>query len=130
MNAAQRLLLAFSLAATLGVSLQAAASTRAKRPRPMTMTATAYCLRGVTADGGEARHGTVAADPRVLPLGSRIRIRGRQIHGEYLVADRGAAVKGRRIDIFIPRCEQARHFGRQRVTVTVERLGPPVPTTR
>ena len=130
MNAAQRLLLALSLAATVGVSLQAAASTRAKRPRPMTMTATAYCLRGVTADGGEARRGTVAADPRVLPLGSRIRIRGRQIHGEYLVADRGAAVKGRRIDIFIPRCEQARLFGRQRVTVTVERLGPPVPTTR
>ena len=130
MNAAQRLLLALSLVATVGVSLQAAASTRAKRPRPMTMTATAYCLRGVTADGGEARHGTVAADPRVLPLGSRIRIRGRQIHGEYLVADRGAAVKGRRIDIFIPRCEQARRFGRQRVTVTILHLAPPARTTR
>ena len=130
MNAAPRLLLAVLLAAAVGISLQAAASPRVKRTRPMTMTATAYCLRGVMADGGEARHGMVAADPRVLPLGSRIRIRGREIHGEYLVADRGPAVKGRRIDIFIPRCEQARRFGRQRVTVTILHLAPPTRTTR
>jgi 3D (Asp-Asp-Asp) domain-containing protein len=129
-NAARRLLVAASMAATLGLSASSAAATPSKRVRPMTMTATAYCLRGVTADGGEARHGTVAADPRVLPMGSRIRIRGRQIHGEYLVADRGAAVKGRRIDIFIPRCEQARRFGRQRVTVTILHLAPPARTTR
>lgn len=96
----------------------------------MTMTATAYCLRGVTADGGVARRGTVAADPRVLPLGSRIRIRGTTIRGEYLVADRGAAVKGRRIDIFMPSCAQARRFGRQRVTVTVLHLSPGASATR
>ena len=118
------------LAATLGLSSSSAQTARNKRVRPMTMTATAYCLRGATADGGEARHGTVAADPRVLPLGSRIRIRGREIDGEYVVADRGPGVKGRRIDIFIPQCEQARRFGRQRVTVTIVHLAPPARTTR
>jgi 3D (Asp-Asp-Asp) domain-containing protein len=72
----------------------------------------------------------VAADPRVLPFGSRIRIRGRHIRGIYVVEDQGAAMKGRRIDIYMPRCDQAKRFGRQRVTVTIERLGVPVSTTR
>jgi len=130
MSAAARLLVAALLAAMLGLSSSSAAAPRSTRVRAMTMTATAYCLRGATADGGEARHGTVAADPRVLPLGSRVRIRGRQIRGEYLVADRGAAVKGRRIDIFMPSCEEARQFGRQRVTVTIVHLAPPASTTR
>ena len=130
MSASVRLIVAALLAATLGLSSSSAQTARNTRVRPMTMPATAYCLRGATADGGEARHGTVAADPRVLPLGSRIRIRGRQIRGEYLVADRGAAVKGRRIDVFMPSCEEARRFGRQRVTVTIVHLAPPARTTR
>ena len=130
MSASVRLIVAALLAATLGLSSSSAQTARNKRVRPMTMTATAYCLRGATADGGEARHGTVAADPRVLPLGSRVRIRGRQIRGEYLVADRGAAVKGRRNDVFMPSCEEARRFGRQRVTVTIVHLAPPARTTR
>jgi 3D (Asp-Asp-Asp) domain-containing protein len=96
----------------------------------MTMTATAYCLRGITATGGEVRRGTVAADPRVLPMGSRIRIRGPRVNGKYVVEDQGAAVKGRRIDIFMPSCNQAKRFGRQPVTVIVEEIGTPVRTTR
>ena len=130
MSASVRLIVAALLAATLGLSSSSAQTARNKRIRPMTMTATAYCLRGATADGGEARHGTVAADPRVLPLGSRIRIRGPQISGEYLVTDRGANVKGRRIDVFMPSCEEARRFGRQRVAVTIVHLAPPAGTTR
>ena len=130
MNASRVLLGAVSIAATVGILPPAAVSAPVRRARPMTMTATAYCLRGTTADGGDARRGTVAADPRVLPLGSRIRIRGPQIQGEYLVADRGAAVKGRRIDVFIPKCERARRFGRQRVTVTILHLAVPARTTR
>ena len=96
----------------------------------MTMVATAYCLRGRTAAGNEVHRGTVAADPRVLPLGSRILIRGRHIRGTYVVEDKGAALKGRRIDVYMPGCDQAKRFGRQRVTVTIERSGFPVRTTR
>lgn len=99
-------------------------------PRPMTMTATAYCLRTPTATGGQARRGTVAADQRVLPFGSRIRIRGPHVNGTYVVEDSGAAVKGRRIDIYMPGCDEARRFGRQRVTVTIEHLGTPARATR
>lgn len=96
----------------------------------MTMVATAYCLRGNTASGSEVHAGMVAADPRVLPRGSRIRIRGPHISGTYTVEDEGAAMKGRRVDIYMPRCDEAKRFGRQRVTVTIERLGAPVSTTR
>ena len=38
------------------------------------MQATAYCQSGTTASGNQTRRGIVAADPRVLPLGTTIRI--------------------------------------------------------
>jgi 3D (Asp-Asp-Asp) domain-containing protein len=65
------------------------------------MKATA-CARGpqATAAGIEVHEGIVAADPLVLPLGTRIRITGTAGYdGNYLVTDTGAAVKGRQIDL-------------------------------
>src|ERR1700733_6574177 len=57
--------------------------------------ATAYCLKGRTALGGGVRRGIVAADPRVLPLGSQIQIDGGGYSGIYTVTDTGGAIKGR-----------------------------------
>ncbi len=54
--------------------------------------ATAYCLKGRTANGGSVRRGIVAADPRVLPLGSRIHVNAGSYSGAYTVADTGGAV--------------------------------------
>jgi len=64
--------------------------------------ATAYSLRGKTASGRMVSKGIIAADPRVLPLGSRVRLDVPGYHGEYLVADTGGLIRGRRIDIWIP----------------------------
>ena len=119
-----------ALVLLVGALLSAEGARRRAPTRSMTMVATAYCLRGNTASGTEVHRGTVAVDPRVLPRGSRIRIRGRQIGGTYTVEDEGAAMKGRRVDIYMPSCDEARRFGRQRVTVTIVRLGAPVSTTR
>ncbi|HXD16576.1 MAG TPA: 3D domain-containing protein [Vicinamibacterales bacterium] len=120
-----------TLILTLFVSAASAESAARRRARPMAMTATAYCLRGLTSTGGDVRPGIVAADPRVLPMGSRIRIRdSRGGNGAYVVDDQGANVKGRRIDIFMTSCAQAKRFGRQRVMVTVEQIGPSVRSTR
>ena len=44
--------------------------------RTLTMTATAYCIGGETSSGTQARSGTVAADPQVLPMGTTIRVTG------------------------------------------------------
>ncbi len=85
-----------------------------------TFSATAYCLRGRTAMGHGVRRGIIAADPRVLPLGSRINISGGYA-GTYLVSDTGGKIKGKRLDIWMPNCSEARRFGRR--TVSVNYLG-------
>jgi 3D (Asp-Asp-Asp) domain-containing protein len=60
---------------------------------------------------------TVAADPRVLPLGSRIIIRG--LPGVWHVHDTGPKVKGRHIDLFVRDCQEANNWGRRRVQAWV-----------
>ena len=88
-----------------------------------TYTATAYSLRGRTATGVAPATGMIAADPRVLPLGSRVRIEAGSYSGEYVVADTGGAVKGHRIDIWTPTSRDAMRFGRRAVKLTVLELG-------
>ena len=81
--------------------------------------ATAYCLKGRTASGAGVRRGIVAADRRVLPLGSRIQIEAGSYSGIYTVADTGGAVKGRILDIWMPSCVEAVRFGRKSIKVSV-----------
>ncbi len=80
--------------------------------------ATAYCFSGRTAMGHGVRRGLIAADPRVLKMGSRVYINAGQWSGTYLVSDTGGAIKGKRIDIWVPSCGEARRFGRRSVTIT------------
>jgi 3D (Asp-Asp-Asp) domain-containing protein len=86
-------------------------------------TATAYSLSGRTASGATVRRGFIAADHRVLPLGSRVRVEAGSYTGEYLVADRGSAVRGRIIDIWVPSTHEAMRFGRRPVRLTVLSYG-------
>lgn len=88
-----------------------------------TYTATAYSLPGRTASGKPVSRGLIAADPSVLPLGTRVRVEAGSWSGEYLVADTGGAVKGRRIDIWTPTTREALQFGRRPVKLTVLELG-------
>jgi 3D (Asp-Asp-Asp) domain-containing protein len=88
-----------------------------------TYTATAYSLRGRTASGKPVSRGLIAADPSVLPLGTRVRVEAGSWSGEYLVADTGGAVKGRRIDIWTPTTREALQFGRRPVKLTVLERG-------
>ena len=82
-------------------------------------TATAYSLRGRTASGRLVTRGLIAADRRVLPLGTRVRIEAGSYTGEYTVADTGGAVRGRKIDIWVPNTGEAMRFGRRPVKLTV-----------
>jgi 3D (Asp-Asp-Asp) domain-containing protein len=85
--------------------------------------ATAYSLRGRTASGRMVSRGLIAADPRVLPLGSRVRLEHPGYTGEYLVADTGGLIRGRRIDIWTPTSREAMRFGRRTVKLTVLSYG-------
>jgi 3D (Asp-Asp-Asp) domain-containing protein len=84
-----------------------------------TYTATAYSLLGRTANGMRVNKGLIAADPRVLPLGTRVRLEAGAYSGEYLVADTGASVRGKRIDIWTPNSREANRFGRRMVKLTI-----------
>ena len=81
-------------------------------------TATAYCLKGRTAMGHGVRRGIIAADPRLLRLGSKVTLNAGAYSGQYLVSDTGGGIKGRRIDIWMASCSEARKFGRRSILVT------------
>jgi 3D (Asp-Asp-Asp) domain-containing protein len=83
-----------------------------------TYTATAYCLKGRTAMGHGVRRGIIAADPRVLKLGSKVSLNGGGYTGQYLVSDTGGKIKGRKIDIWVASCAEARKFGRRTVSIS------------
>lgn len=95
----------------------------------MTMRATAYTGHGRTASGKPVRRGMVAADPRVIPLGSKVRVKNAgRYSGVYRVEDTGGRIRGRKIDIYMPSRGAAKQFGRQ--TVKVEVLKPEKNRTR
>ncbi len=81
--------------------------------------ATAYCLRGRTASGAMVRKGIIAADPRVLRLGTKLNLGAGAYSGNYVVADTGGKIKGKKIDIWMASCAEARRFGRRTVTINV-----------
>jgi len=85
--------------------------------------ATAYSLRGRTASGQMVTKGVIAADPRHLPLGTRVRLEAGSYSGEYVVADTGSMVRGRRIDIWTPSSREAMRFGKRLVKLTVLSFG-------
>ena len=99
--------------------------------RTMTMVVTAYSpdsrscgdsadgitasLHDVQTNGGKL----VAADKRVLPLGSMISVPGYDNGRIVPVLDVGGAIKGSRLDVLFPTHEQARKFGKRTVKVTI-----------
>jgi 3D (Asp-Asp-Asp) domain-containing protein len=96
---------------------------RVEAPTTRPFEATAYTIEGETASGTQTHKGIVAADPRILPLGSRIRVHGTGAYdGEYTVADTGREIKGHEIDIYIRNDAEAKRFGRK--AVSVELLEP------
>lgn len=117
-----------ALLAALLVSAPTTADAQARpRARPgqsLTFWATAYCVDGTTRSGTQTRAGVIAADPRVLPLGSRVRIHGIGRQRVFTVHDTGPAVKGREVDIFMEDCAAAKRFGRQKVRLRILRRGP------
>jgi 3D (Asp-Asp-Asp) domain-containing protein len=69
-----------------------------------------------TATGTTPRLGTVAVDPAVIPLGSRLWVAG---YGPARAEDTGGAIRGAHVDLWVPSC--ARAYTRYGVLVKVFR---------
>ena len=103
--------------------------------KPQDFMATAYTLAeceklptdpyyGITASGSYVRQGYVAVDTDVIPMHSVLYIKGSGGYdGIYLAKDRGGAIEGNRIDIYIPDKKEAIDFGVKNVKVFVLRKG-------
>jgi|GEM_PF-2457735 3D (Asp-Asp-Asp) domain-containing protein len=64
---------------------------------------------GITASGAKVKENfTIAVDPDVIPLGSLVYIEG---IGIRKAEDTGSAIKGHKIDIYMPDLEEALKFG-------------------
>ncbi|MEK3980129.1 3D domain-containing protein [Psychrobacillus sp. FSL K6-2836] len=83
---------------------------------------TAYCYGciGITAYGIDLRNNpeekVIAVDPTVIPLGTKVWVEG---YGEAIAGDTGGAIKGNRIDVFIPTYDGAIEWGRQEIVLKI-----------
>ncbi|WP_049786747.1 3D domain-containing protein [Desulforamulus ruminis] len=91
---------------------------RGKDKTILLMEATAYCYTGRRTASGTwpSEERTIAADPAILPLGTKVYIDG---FGCRIVEDTGKDIKGNRIDVYIKSHAAAVKFGRQNLNVTV-----------
>lgn len=92
----------------------------------ITVTATAYTAdceggSGITYTGVDLKANpdakVIAVDPSVIPLGTEVYVEG---YGHAVAADIGGAIKGNKIDVFIPRQAEAESWGVQTVDVTIK----------
>lgn len=97
-----------------------------KAAKTLTVVATAYTAycsgcSGVTTTGlnliTNPNQKVIAVDPSVIPLGTKVYVPG---YGEAVAGDTGGAIKGNRIDVFVPNYTQAVDFGMKTITITVE----------
>jgi 3D (Asp-Asp-Asp) domain-containing protein len=93
--------------------------------KEITVKATAYTAScegcsGTTATGLDLNANpnakVIAVDPSVIPLGSKVEVEG---YGVAIASDTGGAIKGNRIDVFIPSEEKALEWGRKEIKVKI-----------
>ncbi|MGL5615236.1 MAG: ubiquitin-like domain-containing protein [Sarcina sp.] len=89
--------------------------------KKMVMQATAYAGDGTTATGRKPvrnpnGYSTIAVDPRVIPLGTKVYIEG---YGYAIAADTGGAIKNNIIDLFMNSESECIKWGRRNVVLYV-----------
>lgn len=91
----------------------------------LTVTATAYTAyctgcSGTTAYGIDLRANpdqkVIAVDPSIIPLGKKVWVEG---YGEAIAGDVGSAIKGHKIDVFIPSYAGAMEWGVKKVKIKI-----------
>lgn len=108
-----------------GVKSANAKKAPAKAKKVLTVRATAYTASckgcsGITSMGINLKKNpkakVISVDPKVIPLGSKVHVEG---YGYAIAADKGSAIKGNKIDVFIPSLKQARNWGVKKVKIKI-----------
>ena len=100
-----------------GTSISEYRQIEAPEPEVMIFEATAYCYTGNrTATGTWPSRGTIAVDPEVIPLGTRLHIEG---YGEGIAEDTGGLIKGDIIDVYMESEDECWDWGRRTVEVRI-----------
>ncbi len=95
-----------------------------KEFRVSTTAYTAYCrgCSGITKTGINLRKNphlkVIAVDPRVIKLGTKVYVEG---YGYAVAGDTGSAIKGNKIDVFMPSRTSALKWGRKTVKIKILR---------
>lgn len=89
--------------------------------RKLSCTATAYSGHSTTATGRRPVRNigglsTIAVDPSVIPLGSKVYVDG---YGYAIAADTGGAIKGNIIDLYLNTSSECNSWGRRPVNVLI-----------
>lgn len=93
--------------------------------RRLELSSTMYCLKGEMRTGVRTRDGMAAGDPRVLPLGSVVRVTrpNGDLIGIFVIMDTGGAIRGNDIDLYVDSCREAERWGRHPVVAEVLDIG-------
>ena len=75
-----------------------------------------YVPSDTTYLGFKLRRGLVAVDPKVIPLHTRLYVKG---YGYAYAADTGSAIKGNRIDLAVKGKKEEAQFNRKQITVYI-----------
>lgn len=95
------------------------------KPTEFKVSATAYTencqgCSGLTATGINLKMNphlkVISVDPKIIPLGSKVSVEG---YGTAVAGDTGGAIKGKKIDVFMPSLKQAENWGRKTVTIKI-----------
>lgn len=79
--------------------------------------ASAYTGDTITATGDTPRWGTIAVDPKVIPLGSKVYVP--YFDKVFIANDTGGIIRGTMIDIFMKSASNMNNFGRRNLEIIV-----------
>ncbi|MCX6761549.1 MAG: 3D domain-containing protein [Candidatus Moranbacteria bacterium] len=71
---------------------------------------------GITASGAKVRENETIACPKSFAFGTKVNIEG---YGTYICQDRGGAIKGNKIDIYVKTKTEAFAFGRRNLVAQI-----------
>lgn len=106
-------------------TVKQASTTKTASSQTITVKATAFTANcegcsGITATGINLKKNpsakVIAVDPKVIPLGTKVHVEG---YGEAIAGDKGGAIKGNKIDVFISSKQKAINWGVKTVEVKV-----------